>query len=82
MLAPDAGFIEAKRVLTAPTGLATAILTTRNSVTTQWAKNTENVRTAAENTTIFRDFQAEYEGGNSLRELQLILKHAVIRLSA
>ncbi len=41
-------------------GLATAILTTRNSVTISMSQNAENVRTVFENTTVFRDFQAEY----------------------
>jgi hypothetical protein len=41
-------------------GFATAILTTRDSVLVSMAKNTENVRTIAENTTRFPDFQAEY----------------------
>jgi hypothetical protein len=43
-------------------GLTTAILTTRNSAMISMGQKPENVRMAAENTTIFLDFQAEYEG--------------------
>jgi hypothetical protein len=49
---------------------ATAILTTRNSVMISMSQNTENVRTVAENTTVFRGFQAEYEGSIPPHPLQ------------
>jgi hypothetical protein len=42
-------------------GLATAILTERNSVVISRGQKNENVRTAAESTPRFPDFQAEYE---------------------
>src|SRR6266851_3138986 len=48
-------------------GLATAILTTRNSVTISMSQNAENVRTVFENTTVFRDFQAEYSRATATR---------------
>jgi len=53
---PDLHLPRARAECSATMGLATAILTTRNSVMISMS------RTAAGNTTRFPDFQAEYEG--------------------
>ena len=58
----DLNLSRARAECSATMGLTTAILTTRNSAMISMGQKPENVRMAAENTTIFLDFQAEYEG--------------------